>query len=271
MRIKIYLKTIRPEIQFVYFLCMMVGVVVSGGKSALFQPLTWVGVSGFLLVYFGCYFINAYADIDIDKINKPDRPSVKGEITKDELLTATFISYLSGLLIIRYVNFNLFVIGASIAFLGTIYSLKPLHLKSRHIFCTLTLVWAHTAAILGGAAIITLNNEFLWKVVFIQALIAFFVTFSKDIHDIEGDIKYGIKTLAGLLGEKKSKMFLLPLPFLPLLYLLVPEINILALLSVGFVWALYPLRKNRFLKTFVRSVKITNLQNILILLILLIH
>ncbi|MBI4173868.1 MAG: UbiA family prenyltransferase [Candidatus Aenigmarchaeota archaeon] len=259
------LKTVRPEIQLIYFINIATGVAIAGADNAGWERVI-IGAASMMFAYFGIYAINALADEEIDRINKPDRPLVTGAIKRRDLQIFTALCFGTSLLGTDLIGMEIFIPTAALAAIGIAYSVKPIHLKAHGIFNTLSVVFGHSVAVLVGGLLVGISNMLIYQIIAIQAMIAFLVAFSKDLPDIKGDSKKGIQTLAIQLGERNSVHLLQLLPLLPLLYLAFEPTRLAAIaLALAFYWAIQPLKTKMFMETFRRGIQATIFQNLFII------
>ena len=170
------------------------------------------------------YIINDYFDINIDKVNKPQRLVIGKGIKRRvaigahtvinfiAIVIACYVSYSIGSLRLALIHFicagglwfysttfkRQFLIGnfvialftALVPLIAVIYDLLPLYRKYIPIEEHLSFrsVWEYTIGLSFFAFILTLLRELI-----------------KDIEDVEGDKEYGCQTLPILLGIKTSK------------------------------------------------------------------
>ena len=177
-------------------LLSIVGVILGFWFSGNTLPL-----SDLILLTLGTLFtlsfgnvINDIKDIDGDKVNHPKRalPSNSVSIKEASLFAITLATFaiLFGFLISPL---HLYAILAPLLLL-TLYTLylKAVPLVGNFLISTLVSYTLFFGAIGGGEI----------KIIIIPALLAFFLNFEreiiKDIEDINGDIKTGVKTTATL-------------------------------------------------------------------------
>ncbi len=173
-------------------------------------PLVGVALLACLLGNLYIVGLNQLEDIAIDRINKPHLPLAAGEFSvKDGRwivalagLGSLGLALVGGLWLLATVGLSLVI--------GTAYSLPPLRLK-RFPF------WASFCILAVRGAVVNLGlflhfSERLGQPFAIPgrvwALTAFILLFSiaialfKDIPDIEGDRRYGIRTFSVDLGQR---------------------------------------------------------------------
>ena len=188
--------------------------------------------------------LNQSMDIEIDTINKDYRPIPSGIISRKEAIATSLLFVILATFTALFVN-TLFLAFTLIGlFLAYAYNCEPIRLKKRLWLSVLCLglsrgllpfpmmwsaigtgIWVTVPWLLGGFA-------FLW---------VFFAQNFKDFPDVEGDKKYGIKTLPIVYGKSGALRIMQILSFFPFLYLsfvtacgLLP-IKMLALYVLGYL------------------------------------
>lgn len=169
----------------------------------------------FILIVFAiaCAWIfsvmtNNIADYDIDKINSPERPLVRGDISlKNYLIIAYVFFALAGILAwnVHFIAFLIIFVFMSFYF---IYSMPPFRLKTVPILSKFIVA-------LNSLVLLMLGFVYMTGEVYIPAEVAWFVLLGFtavinfiDIKDYRGDKEHGIKTLPTMMGLKNSKMLI---------------------------------------------------------------
>jgi len=202
---------------------LLVLLVLSGGVQYL-HFIPGVNVSLFLLVLFaaamtgnGVYAINAYYDVNADRINKPNRPLPSGRMVKEHALKYAYTLMATGLTIavavsILQSNYMMVVLWSLFTVLGILYSTPPFKLKSRHIFGNICFgAFAGLSYFIGmifsGSAALA-SFPILFQVYFIALMIIFVggVVTMKDFQDYEGDKKNGDITMPVKFGRKLAAL-----------------------------------------------------------------
>ncbi|MGC9145931.1 MAG: UbiA family prenyltransferase [Nitrososphaeria archaeon] len=180
---------------------------------------------GFLVGFFITAYsmiINDYYDIEIDRINAPNRPLVSGKIKTKTALALAALLLISGLTISALLNPLSFVIAALFAFISYLYSWK----FKRSGLTGNFLVASSMAIPFIFGSIISMR---FGPIPFILAGIAFFAGTSREIikgiSDVEGDMKKGVRTLTITRGAKRASTYAfifmivaVILSFFPLIY-----------------------------------------------------
>ena len=165
--------------------------------------------------------INDIKDIEIDKVNHPERPLITGKITvsqaKAEYVSLTFIA----LLLSFFINLPAFVIALSATVLLLLYSyyFKMVPILGNLIVSILTAM----VFIYGGVAV---SNPLA---AIIPAIFAFLINLIrevvKDMQDVDGDLKQGVITFPGKFGFSSSKLLVVELTAILFLVTLYPFVT----------------------------------------------
>lgn len=175
--------------------------------------------------------VNQYADIELDKIVKPHRPLPSGKISPEEAIGLAWLSALLAVLVAFLINtiFGFFVI--LLLFFAVFYSLPPF--SPRKINCFLNITW-----ISASRGLIPMLA--IWSFCGIEdgvkyAIYAFLWCLAlqptKDIGDIEGDRRFGVKTIVVEYGLTNFMIYVVVMfaiiyiyafLFLPLMLTMIP-------------------------------------------------
>ncbi|GMN38981.1 hypothetical protein TIFTF001_008217 [Ficus carica] len=161
--------------------------------------------------------INQIYDADIDRVNKPELPIPAGELSMKQAWMLVTFDVLAGIWILWLTNADL--ITTSLYCLGlffaTIYSAPPIRFKRNSIATSIGLPLItgiiHNLGIL-YASRASLGLQFWWSpsIVFIISFATLFfvvISVAKDLTDIEGDMKYDIRTFPAIFGPKSATFF----------------------------------------------------------------
>lgn len=182
------------------FAVFLSGMIAAGRQIP--PPDVFLAVLGTISASSGGMVMNDYFDYDIDRINRPDRPLPRGDVTKNQALVFGGMLISIACILIGLTNILCIVIGYPAIVLVVVYSWK---LKRKPLIgnfavaslTSLTLVYGGAAA--GAIVLVTM-----------LAFCAFFANLSreiaKDIEDIKGDETLGSKTLPILWGVRKSAL-----------------------------------------------------------------
>lgn len=202
LNLKIIIKLINPE----YLLLTIPGTIASyfiitKEVNPTIQ-LLFVAIS-ISFAMFGFNILNHICDVEIDKINKPLRPLPSNKISANQASILSLFFYITSILIAYNINSLFLKIIFTYIILGAIYSAPPLRLR-RFLFSGNIFGGIFYAAIpfFSGWSVTTTP---LPKILFIfYFILIFIIATSKDIEDIEGEKKFGIKTIANTIGAEKT-------------------------------------------------------------------
>ncbi len=173
--------------------------------------------------------VNQIFDLEVDRINKPERPLPAGDMTVREAGIITVVAYVVALALAAALNTPLLLIVAATAALTYAYSGPPLRTKRHWAFANITIA-APRGFLLPIAGWLTTSGELPTWGERVPADILLFATASglfilgaattKDYADLEGDEAGGCITLPLKLGVERSVKIVAP--FLCLPWLLLP-------------------------------------------------
>ena len=153
--------------------------------------------------------INDYYDIDIDRINKPEKPIPSGRLTREETLLFATIFFSLGILVSLFINPKYgwvlwgkfpFIIALLNSVLLIAYSA---HLKRSGFFGNIAIGYLVGSTFLfGGASIGKITAAGILAICAMLATISREIT--KGIEDYIGDKACGAKTLPVLIGPAKA-------------------------------------------------------------------
>jgi geranylgeranylglycerol-phosphate geranylgeranyltransferase len=206
-----YFQLSRPLNVLITLVSIPVACWIAGGTSSLWLSILLAGTTG-ALVAAGANAINDAFDIDIDRINRPDRPLPRGALTQQDARRMWLIVSIAA------IGINLFL--NSTALLIVVLSIALLYVYSAYLKRTVlignVLVGSMTgmAFIYGGVVVGRMERAI------VPAIFAFLVNLArevlKDVEDMEGDrrenavtlpIKYGVMT--ALVLATASLLFLI--------------------------------------------------------------
>jgi homogentisate phytyltransferase/homogentisate geranylgeranyltransferase len=148
--------------------------------------------------------INQVADIEIDKINKPELPIPAGVLSLKQAKNIVYAALIICYLIAAYISLYLLVIVVLSTFIGWAYSMPPFYLKKHHLSAAIAIASVRGVLLnaggfllfnflLNGSSELTDNAEVLTMFVIAFSIV---ISWFKDLADIEGDAKFKINTLA---------------------------------------------------------------------------
>ena len=170
--------------------------------NIIFGVLTYFFISGSSMI------INDYYDVEIDKINRPERPIPRGSISLKQAKILWIVTLLIGIIlsIIHSLLFNIGflvpIIVVFMAFIGWFYAAWG---KKSGFIGNIIVGISFSIGLIYGAV---LNNSGIPLYIYYFFLTSFFLLISREVikgcEDVEGDKKEGVKTLDIRIGIKKS-------------------------------------------------------------------
>jgi geranylgeranylglycerol-phosphate geranylgeranyltransferase len=152
--------------------------------------------------------INDIYDIEIDKINRPERPLPSGRLTIKEAWIETVILWIIGILLAFLTNIVGGIIATIFAFIGFLYAAKG---KILGAFGNFMVAFSFAFGLIYGAIIIVYQLTGLlgiplviWFYYFTAFLLLWGREVIKGMEDIEGDVKRGVQTIAIKYGIKTA-------------------------------------------------------------------
>jgi geranylgeranylglycerol-phosphate geranylgeranyltransferase len=147
--------------------------------------------------------INDYFDIDIDRINKPERPIPSGKISLKAALCFSLALFAAGIIIAASIN----MICGAIALVNSLLLIYYAStLKRTALLGNIAVGYLTGSTFLFGGAVFFEQGGI--KGVFVLFVLATMATIAreivKDIEDIEGDREDGAQTLPIIIGPKKA-------------------------------------------------------------------
>ncbi|MEZ5334035.1 MAG: geranylgeranylglycerol-phosphate geranylgeranyltransferase [Methanolobus sp.] len=210
-----YLKLMRSGNCLMAAIAAVVGVFIAFNIVAANSSLYSFGLDSFpvieaLKVFFVVFLvtgagnaINDYFDIEIDRINKPERPIPSGKIGLKAALGFSLLLFAIGTILAASIN----LVCGAIAFVNSLLLIYYAStLKRTPLLGNIAVGYLTGSTFLFGGAVFFENGGI--NGVFVLFLLATLATIAreivKDIEDIEGDMKDGARTLPIIVGAKKA-------------------------------------------------------------------
>lgn len=180
--------------------------------------------------------LNQICDLPIDRINKPQRPLPRGELSLGAAGYFTAAAYTVSLLLAATVGPATFAVFAAGALLTVAYSAPPLRLRRHLIFSnvTISLTRGLLLKVAGWSVSAGLLSAEPWLLGSVFFLFLLGAASTKDFSDIEGDRREGCTTLPIKYGVVKSARIIAPFFIFPwLLFALFAAARLLSAHSVS--------------------------------------
>jgi geranylgeranylglycerol-phosphate geranylgeranyltransferase len=171
-----------------------------------------------LIVAFG-FVINDYADLEVDRLNRPERPLPMGELSREEALRIAGVLAALAIAVACLLRPALFGIACVNLVLTTAYSLL---LKRTVLLGNTAIALLNSSILLFGALAAGAVTPLIWAV----AGMSFVYTLAQEVlytvSDIGGDSAVGIVTTAVYFGVGPSLVLFRALMIMVVLLALIP-------------------------------------------------
>ncbi len=166
--------------------------------------------------------VNQVCDLEIDRVNKPERPLPAGRLTVGEANVVTWVSYALALAIAATLGMTMLAIVTFTAFLTYAYSGPPFRTKRHWLLANLTIA-APRGFLLPVAGWVAPRPELtlgtlpldLWIVAGASGVFILGAATTKDFADMEGDKKGGCITMPLRFGVEPAARVVAPFLFAP--------------------------------------------------------
>lgn len=192
-------RILRPELPFAAGISVLLGEIVALGglppvREAFLGFAAGFFISGSLIV------LNDYFDLEVDRVNSPDRPLPAGLVSPSEAILLTAVSAAIGLLAAALLGWAALLLSGLFWLIGILYNWK---FKEAGLAGNLMVASnVGFTFILGGMAVGEPWDAMVWCF----ALMAFFIDLGEEIAgdamDIEGDKKRGSRSIAIVRGRR---------------------------------------------------------------------
>ena len=197
-KIRGIIQLFRPELPFAAGVCVLIGEIIALGQF----PSIREALLGFACVFFisgSALILNDYFDLEVDRVNAPNRPLPSGSVSPSETIILTVIAIVVGLATALALNTLAFLLCIIAGVVGILYNwkFKEAGLLGNLMVCTSVAL----TFILGGVAVGRPWNQIVWTFSLIAFLIDLGEEIAGDAMDMEGDKKRDSKSIAILNGK----------------------------------------------------------------------
>ncbi len=257
----IYWEFARPFTLLMPAIGMLAGGIVAWGASPRGSS-TWTESGAHILINLavgalmaavmnaGSNGLNQIYDLEIDRINKPERPLPSGRLQLKQAWRFTALTMAAGLFLAWFVNWQCFTLAATAALLTACYSAPPARTKRWGIPANITvsIPRGFLLPVAGWSTVKTVAMLEPWLLALPLGLFIFGASSTKDFSDIPGDRAGGCQTLPVKYGVRKTALIIAPFFVFPFAlwalfarmgYLTAPRPAIYALSAVLPVMGLY--------------------------------
>lgn len=250
-KLKSYAQLARPFTLLPPLLGIVSGAICAFGSIHNPDPSRAVTMSVILTIALGSLCaslmnaasnaINQIYDLDIDRLNKPDRPLVTGALSIPEAWKFTWVLYVLALLptwlVVPYpyvtwsekfyapagahVVFFIYLLGLAFTFIYSAPALGRTKVRGMAANFTMAIPRGFLLKAAGWGMVAPVASTEPWFIGLAFFLFLIFAASTKDFADIQGDLAGGCRTLPIIYGVKKaawmiSPSFVLPWILLPL-------------------------------------------------------
>lgn len=195
---------IRPLNCAIIFLSALVGFFLSSAESQLTMPAYLAAISA-ALIGAGANIINDVFDLEIDLINRPDRPIPKGELFVTQAISYYIVINIISIFIAFFINLTAFIFAFVSIVIVYLYSRK---LKRKALIGNITvsfmtaMVFVYAGIAAGKIIYSTIPAVFAFMSNMIREIV-------KDMEDIEGDYKYNAISFPQKYGFRSANILIL--------------------------------------------------------------
>lgn len=172
-----------------YSLCVVLALVASskinGSDMVTFLGHLLLSLLSTFGIVLSIYIYNDITDMEIDRINKLDRPLAKGELSRSEAIRLVTVLGISGLAIAFIIDLRVFLFALAYAVLFFVYSFPPIRLKRMFLVNKLTVATEVALSYLMGGAVAGVIPVFL--IVAYGFVGGLSTSMWIDFRDMEGD------------------------------------------------------------------------------------
>jgi 4-hydroxybenzoate polyprenyltransferase len=161
--------------------------------------------------------LNQVYDLEIDRINKPDRVLPSGRLTTRQAMRFSIALYAIAIVLAFVVGPTCGAIVLVAAFATWAYSAPPLRLKRFLLLANLTIAVPRGVLlkVAGWSAVGSVLSRELWYIGAVFGVFVFGAVSTKDFSDVEGDRRHGCVTLPIRYGNRTAALIIAPFMFAP--------------------------------------------------------
>jgi geranylgeranylglycerol-phosphate geranylgeranyltransferase len=198
-KVRVLSDLVRLELPLAGGICVVAGQIIALGSF----PTIFVGVMGFLTAFFisGAAMIsNDYFDLDVDRINFPERPLPSGRVSVRELMLFTFLFSVAGFITSAFLGPLALMFAVIIWVVAISYNwrYKETGLLG-NMMVALSVAWFF---IFGGVTVGGVTNGLMWTFAALAFTFDLGEEIASDAMDMKGDEKRSATTIARMRGKK---------------------------------------------------------------------
>lgn len=200
-KIHAFLRIIRPELPLAAGICVVLGELLALGDFPPVKEALAGLACGFLLAGSAMVF-NDYFDLEVDRVNSPDRPLPAGLITPHEAVLYGAALGIAGAAAAWMLNAFTLIAAGVMWVVGFLYNWR---FKSLGLWGNMLVsLNVGMTFIVGGIGVAQINNPAIWFFGLIAFLFDLAEEIAGDTMDMEGDRKRGSRSIALTAGRKTA-------------------------------------------------------------------
>jgi len=231
--IKDFIDLARPFTMLAPFIGILSGSIIAMGDLGQGFGLIWVGVLAGIagsLLNAASNAINQYYDLEIDRINKPQRPLPSGRLSVKQVMTFAWILYIVCFVLGFLVNLSYLVVVIICTLFTWGYSAPPVRFKNNGILANIAMAIPRGYMMIVGGWVAVRPDDWAnptpWLIGTVIFLFVVGSASTKDFADVKGDEAGGAKTVVVQFGFRKAAWIIAP--FLVIPYLAIPILYAIA-------------------------------------------
>ena len=190
---------IRPELPLAGGICVIAGQIIVLHTL----PTFLIGLMGFFTGFFisgAAMITNDYFDIEVDRVNHPQRPLPSGKISTTELIIIAGLFTIAGFITAALLGLVTLIFAIIVWFIAISYNWK---FKEYGLLGNIMVgISVASFFIFGGASVGGLTNGLIWIFGFLAFIFDLGEEIAADAMDMVGDKERSAKTLALLHGKQ---------------------------------------------------------------------
>ncbi|MCX8188389.1 MAG: UbiA family prenyltransferase [Nitrososphaeria archaeon] len=210
--LKHYITIVRPKNSIMIGLAVIIGIILTDPRQILSIKTIYGFLTGFFISSYSMV-VNDIYDVEVDIINRMDRPLAKGYITVKNAWAYSIILLFTGLIFAYFTSILGLLIAILFAFISWLYNFD---LKKHGIIGNITVAVSTIIPYIYGNVILAYNGlqDFIVNPTLLSPIVCWFSTVSffavtgreviKTISDIEGDKIRGVQSVAIKFGAEKA-------------------------------------------------------------------
>ncbi len=191
----------RFELPFTAGICVILGQFLALGTVPHYSQLV-LGFSSIFFLSAAALILNDYFDVEIDRINAPERPLPSGLVSKQEVVLLSIIVALAGLFISALISLVALLVAAAVWLVGLAYNWR---FKRTGLLGNLMVAFSvGMTFVYGGIVVGNPTDRIVWWFGFLAMLFDLGEEIAADAMDVEGDRLIGSWSLAIIIGPQNA-------------------------------------------------------------------